>query len=295
MLARSVVDGNTSIVLQEIKDAGLCSQVIWDWHVQPSVNGYNMSKDFFHLKQFEAMLVAHDCPCRVAILEENNCQAHFTRALADAFTSNALQSQPLVAMQATSQLWSRAGNYNDGCGEGHVYTLPNMTWLSPPGWASAMTFTAFQPQAKRVTWQGGLARVGGYPHQTVDVFAAASDDGKQVSLRLVNAGNRSRALSLRLVHSSAGVGSAAAAAAAAVVVVGGSAQLSSLTSPLTGAAYANQSGGVNPPYAPTLISPKISTVRFDASGEKPWLLPAQSFQVLRLTIKTGGGGGVVHL
>ena len=99
--ARSVIDGNTSIVLQEIKDAGLCSQVIWDWHVQPSVVGYNMSKDFFHLREFEAMLVAHDCPCRVAILEENNCQAHFTRALADAFTSNYLQTQPLVAMQAT--------------------------------------------------------------------------------------------------------------------------------------------------------------------------------------------------
>ena len=121
------------------------------------------------------MLKAHDCPCRVAVLEENNCQAHFTRALADAFTSNFLQSQPLVAMQATSQLWSRAGNFNDGCGEGHVYTVPNMTWLSPPGWASSMTFASFQPQAKRVTWAGGFGRRG-FPYQTVDVFAAASDD-----------------------------------------------------------------------------------------------------------------------
>ena len=113
-MACSVIDGNTSIVLQEIKDAGLCSQVVWDWHVQPSADGYSydMSKNQWrvHLEQFEAMLAAHDCPCRVAILEENNCQAHFTRALADAFTSNFLQSQPLVAMQATSQLWSRAGS-----------------------------------------------------------------------------------------------------------------------------------------------------------------------------------------
>eukprot|EP01046_Picozoa_sp_COSAG06_P109704 COSAG06_NODE_56188_length_286_cov_0.598930_1_plen_63_part_10 len=58
--ASIVGDGNTSIVLQEIKDAGLCSQVIWDWHMQPSVDGYNMSQDLFHLKQFEAMLLAHD-------------------------------------------------------------------------------------------------------------------------------------------------------------------------------------------------------------------------------------------
>lgn len=53
---------------------------------------------------FPALLVAHDCPCRVAVLEENNCQAHFTRALADAFTSNFLQSQPLVAMQVRRRL-----------------------------------------------------------------------------------------------------------------------------------------------------------------------------------------------
>jgi hypothetical protein len=37
-------------------------------------------------------------------------------------------------------------------------------------------------------------------------------------------------------------------------------RLSSLTSPLTGAEYVNQSGGVNPLYDPTLISPKTSTV-----------------------------------
>jgi hypothetical protein len=67
--AYSVVDGNTSIILQEIKDAGLCKQVVWDWHVQPSTTGYNMSKDFFHLREFEVMLAAHECPCRVAILE----------------------------------------------------------------------------------------------------------------------------------------------------------------------------------------------------------------------------------
>ena len=130
----------------------------------------------------------------------------------------------------------RAGNFNDGCGEGHVYVVPNMTWLSPPGWASSMTFNAFQPQAKSVTWAGGFARQG-YPYQTVDVFAAASEDGKNVSLRLVNSGNKSRVLSLRLVHGSVDTGTG-------VAVVGGTAQLSSLTSPLTGADYVSQSGGV---------------------------------------------------
>ena len=47
--------------------------------MQPSVDGYNMSQDLFHLKQFEAMLLAHNCPCRVAILEENNCQVQPTQ------------------------------------------------------------------------------------------------------------------------------------------------------------------------------------------------------------------------
>jgi hypothetical protein len=174
----------------------------------------------------------------------------------------------------------RAGNFNDGCGEGHVYVVPNMTWLSPPGWASSMTFNAFQPQAKSVTWAGGFARQG-YPYQTVDVFAAASEDGKNVSLRLVNSGNKSRVLSLRLVHGSVDTGTG-------VAVVGGTAQLSSLTSPLTGADYVSQSGGVNPLYDPTLISPKTSRVSFDTSGKTPWLLPPHSFQVLRLRLKMDG-------
>eukprot|EP01048_Picozoa_sp_COSAG05_P013996 COSAG05_NODE_1544_length_4590_cov_25.006012_5_plen_140_part_00 len=79
--------------------------------------------------------------------------------------------------------------------------MPNMTWLSPPGWASSMSFNAFQPLAKRVTWaDGGVARRAGFPHQTVDVFAATSHDGRDLSLRLVNAGNRSRVLSIRLLH-----------------------------------------------------------------------------------------------
>jgi hypothetical protein len=188
-------------------------------------------------------------------------------------------------MQATSQLWSRAGNFNDGCGEGHIYTVPNQTWLSPPGWASSMIFNTFQPHAKSVTWGDGGGGVNstrhGYPDQTVDVFAAASDDGKDVSLRLVNAGNTSRALSLQLLIRGAPAQLPGAAAAA-----GGTVRLTSLTSPLTGAAYANQSGGVNPIYNPLLISPKTSSVSFDASGETPWILPPQSFQVLQLTLGT---------
>lgn len=269
-----VNDGNTSIILQELKAAGLCERTIWDWHVMPSVQGYNQSaaRDTFNLAAFDNLRKKFNCPCRVAILEENLCQAHFTRALGDAFTSNFLQSQPLVAMQATSQIWSRAGNFNDGCGEGHVYTLPNQTWLSPPGWASSMTFNSFQPNALRVSWTRGGT---GFPDQTVDVFAAVSDDEKELTIRLVNAGNQSRLLELMLLSSSA---------AGAVAVEAGSATLASLTSPLTGAAYTNQSGGVNPVGDPLLISPRMSNVSFDATGKVPHLLPAQSFQVLTMRL-----------
>ena len=107
---RSIVsDSNTSIVLREIKAAGLCAQTVWDWHTVPSVNGYNLSEDLFNLRAFKGLLEATECPCRVAVLEENLCQAHFTRALADAYISNALQKEEILAAQATSQLWSRAG------------------------------------------------------------------------------------------------------------------------------------------------------------------------------------------
>lgn len=92
-----VVDGNTSIVLRQIKEVGLCAQTIWDWHIIPSTNGYNRSKDLFNLKAFQVLMKEVGCECRVAILEENLCQAHFTRALSDVFA--------VSTQQSISRLW----------------------------------------------------------------------------------------------------------------------------------------------------------------------------------------------
>jgi hypothetical protein len=238
----------------------------------------------FHLAAFAKLLDETNCPCRVAVLEENLCQAHFTRALADAFASNALQRLPLMAMQATSQLWSRAGNFNDGCGEGHIYTLPNQTWLSPPGWASQMLFTTFQPNALAVQLEATRC---GMPQTAasgcVDVFASASTSGEHITLRMVNSGNASRAVSLRLVGAPNGTGA----------VVAAEAELLSLTSPLSAnqTAYLANRGGVNPVFEPLRISMHRSRVPFDPA--KPWLLPAQSFQVLLLKSVASGEGQVV--
>ena len=103
-----VGDPNTSVILAEIKAAGLCRQTVWDFHVVPSTDGYDRSAgaDPFHLRAFEALMEATGCPCRVAVLEENLCQAHFTRALVRSqppFLVLRL-SPPMNALTGTPQL-----------------------------------------------------------------------------------------------------------------------------------------------------------------------------------------------
>lgn len=181
-----------------------------------------------------------------------------------------------MAMQATSQLWSRAGNFNDGCGEGHIYTLPNMTWLSPPGWASEMIFTTFQPHALAVGMGGEGLRGCVCPGPScVDVFAAASVSGDHVTLRLVNSGNTSRTLNVQFVGTGAGRNGSKGSAGFRAQI---KAQLLSLTSPLSAnqTAYKLAKGGVNPIGDPLLISTQRASVNFT----NMWVLPPQSFQIL---------------
>ena len=130
-----------------------------------------------------------------------------------------------------------------------------------------MLFTTFQPNALAVDLRGAPACPG---PDCVDVFAALSAEGDAMTVRLVNAGNASRAIDLQ-VHGAD---------------VQADAELLSLSSPLTSnqTAYLAQQGGVNPVHDPTLISTKRTQVKFVAG--KPWVLPAQTFQVLLLRLKT---------
>ena len=52
-----VADGNTSLVLEQIKAAGLCKQTMWDFHTVPSAQGYNSSAGLqLNLRAFSVLI-----------------------------------------------------------------------------------------------------------------------------------------------------------------------------------------------------------------------------------------------
>ena len=140
-----------------------------------------------------------------------------------------------------------------------------------------MIFSSYQPHALAVDRQGDpTALCGGTSTDCVDVFAAISTNGEELTIRLVNAGNTSHALDLRVVAGGAGDNT--------TVQVHPHAELLSLTSPLSAnqTAYEAEQGGVNPVHDLLLISMERSDVTFGPTGS--WVVPPQSFQVLLLEV-----------
>jgi hypothetical protein len=54
---------------------------------------------------------------QLVVLEQNQCDNHFERAMMNAGAANGLQGITTLAATATSQCWSAAA-HADGCGEG---------------------------------------------------------------------------------------------------------------------------------------------------------------------------------
>ena len=152
-----------------------------------------------------------------------------------------------------------------------------MTWLSPPGWASQMIFTTYQPAALDVEMLGGgdATRCGGGADGCVDVFAAMSMAGDAITVRLVNAGNASQPIDIRVVGGADG----------RPVRLAPEVELLSLTSPLSSnqTAYDLNQGGVNPVGDPLRVSTVRSTVKLGPTGR--WELPPHAFQVLLLRVQ----------
>eukprot|EP00308_Calcidiscus_leptoporus_P022760 CAMPEP_0119387314 /NCGR_PEP_ID=MMETSP1334-20130426/100103_1 /TAXON_ID=127549 /ORGANISM="Calcidiscus leptoporus, Strain RCC1130" /LENGTH=173 /DNA_ID=CAMNT_0007409017 /DNA_START=5 /DNA_END=527 /DNA_ORIENTATION=- len=154
----------------------------------------------------------------------------------------------------------------------------------PTGLGVDMLFTTFQPNALAVELEEtrcGLNRENTISKASgcVDVFAASSAAGDALTLRLVNSGNASQLVDLRLLTAD---GRRAA--------VTGAADLLSLTSPLSDnqTAFAEAQGGVNPVYDPLRISAQRATV--PVRSLEAYVLPPQAFHVLQLRMLPVGKG-----
>ena len=83
--------GNTSLVLRQLRDAGMCgAQIAFDWHIAPTANNYDTARasvNYSNLRALQVLLDKEGCNgASVMVLETNECQSgeKMSRALADA-------------------------------------------------------------------------------------------------------------------------------------------------------------------------------------------------------------------
>ena len=156
----------TSALLRQISSIGLCAQLQIDTHITPSATG-NLGVQQTAAELHEMAMDAGCSGVRLVVLEQNDCSNHFDRALANAGAAASLQAIPTLAATAVSQCWSTAA-YADGCGEGHILIMPNLTWGTPPFYATQMIYQSYLPAALKVR----QSLLGGAAAQNLSVFAA---------------------------------------------------------------------------------------------------------------------------
>lgn len=169
--------------------------------------------------------------------------------------------QPRLLGRSTSFCSERSGHFeHPPWDQGHIYVLPNMTWLQPGAWVHAMIAQAWAAAMVPFELQGGNATA-------LSVAAQRSDDGARLVLQLVNGALDAAPVTIRL-------GDAGWAPPTGAVTV------STLSQP--GPAPPD-SEAANTPAAPTFISPVTTNATWPSGGGGFALtLPAFSFTVVEV-------------
>lgn len=168
--------------------------------------------------------------------------------------------QPRLLGRSTSFCSERSGHFeHPPWDQGHVYSLPNMTWLQPGAWVHAMIASAWADNMVPFELVGGNA-------SALAVAAQRSDDGARLVLQLVNGDLAAAPLALRL-------GDASWAPTGPVTV-------STLSQP--GPAPPDMLAA-NTPARPLFISPVTTNASWPSGGQGFALtLPAYSFTVVEV-------------
>lgn len=80
-------------------------QVLFDWHIVPTAAA-SIEPDAYAMQSMRDLLESRGCgTAKLAVLEENLCDAHFSRALADASAAAAIAKHlDIVEIRTTSQV-----------------------------------------------------------------------------------------------------------------------------------------------------------------------------------------------
>ena len=168
--------------------------------------------------------------------------------------------QPRLLGRSTSFCSERSGHFeHPPWDQGHIFTLPNMTWLQPGAWVHAMIASVWADNAIPFSLAGGNA-------SALAVAAQRSDDGARLVLQLVNGALAAASVTVRL-------GDASWAPAGPVTVTTLAQPGQAPPDPLA----------ANTPALPTFISPAAANASWPSgSGGLTLTLPAFSFTVVEV-------------
>jgi hypothetical protein len=125
---------------------------------------------------------------KVAVFEFNSGNHTQRRALANALAINALERDGRVPVATSANGLQVDGQNDNGWDQGLIFMNPGSVWRQPPGEIAAMIAGAYQPWAVAVSGAAG----------GLDVSAKTSDDGRHLTLTVVNAGDAAQVARLKL-------------------------------------------------------------------------------------------------
>jgi hypothetical protein len=183
---------------------------------------------------------------KVVVFELNADTHDLARAVANAFAINALQRRPKVDVVSSANALQVDGQNDNGWDQGLVFMNQQQVWGQPPYYVDQMKAASWQHNVVRADITGG--------DQLFDVTALASQDGKRLSVDIVNGSDTPLTYTVRLDGFS------------------GTAAVSTLTGP---------ANGVNTVGKPRDVVPSSSTVDF-SGGVLTRTFPAHSYTSMRL-------------
>lgn len=186
---------------------------------------------------------------KVVVFELNANNHSQRRALANALALNAIQRDGRLPITCSANCLQPDGQNDNGWDQGLLFLNPSRVWLQPPGFVTRMMSRNSEPL---VVKSESLA-------PNVDVSATKSQDGKTLVLQVVNVGDETMTLPLKIFG---------------FVPVRPVAQRLTLEAPLDARNTASMSGAIKPVLTEWkhCLENGATTVTF----------PARSFTVIRL-------------
>jgi hypothetical protein len=135
--------------------------------------------------------IAEGAKHRVVIFEFNAGNHSLRRALANAAAINAVERDGRIPIAASANCLQPDGQNDNDWNQGLLFLNPSQVWLQPPGYVTRMISRHYLPLLVKSVIQ--------HPDGALDVSAKRSEDGKALTLQVVNAGDQPTTAAIRLI------------------------------------------------------------------------------------------------